>query len=126
MPSQVVGFGVVGIISTFIDWAVTFLFVFLGTEELFANALGFLVSVIVNYHLSMNFVFERRDDLSRESEFVTFLLFSLFGLALNELVLFCFLMIFGGGYLPLAVGKALATGVTMVWNFWSRKHFLSK
>ena len=47
---------------------------------------GFTISVIINYILSMKFVFERRDDMDRKREFVIFVILSLIGLGLNELI----------------------------------------
>ncbi len=55
---------------------------------LFSGFLGFTISVVVNYLLSMKYVFVRRDDLSRTKEFTIFVILSAFGLLINELVLY--------------------------------------
>ena len=48
---------------------------------------GFTISVIVNYILSMKFVFARKEDMSRKKEFVLFLILSVIGLGINEVIL---------------------------------------
>ena len=96
---------------------------------------GFTISVIINYILSMKFVFERKEDLSRRKEFVIFLILSLIGLGLNEVILLAcravyeasvvLMNIFGDTYW-FAVSKIVATAIVMVYNFISRKIFLEK
>lgn len=68
-------FGVVGVISFGVDYiiglSVMKIIVKLGGEQVFAlasmagSALGFTVSVIINYILSFKFVFERKEDMDR-------------------------------------------------------------
>ncbi len=134
---QILKFGVVGFISFFIDFAIyTVCCNVLGIPYLIAGFLGFTISVIFNYILSMTFVFKRRDDLSRTKEFVIFVILSVVGLGLNELILFiCIDIVYHNwawlsGWLPVSfanVGaKFAATGIVMVWNFISRKIFLEK
>ena len=50
----------------------------------------------MNYLLSMKYVFVRRDDLSRKKEFTIYLILSVIGLGLNELILYvCVDLIYG-------------------------------
>ena len=69
---QILKFGVVGIISFIVDFVITMAVstglrqgAGMGTSQaaLIGAFFGFVVSVIVNYILSMKYVFERRDDL---------------------------------------------------------------
>lgn len=138
---QIIKFGFVGVLCFLIDFAIsTGLFHLLinGTTRNIATAVGgffgFTISVVVNYILSMKFVFERKEDLSRKKEFVIFVILSLIGLGLNEaLLLACsagyeasdFLKIFNDT-LWFAISKIFATAVVMVYNFISRKIFLEK
>ncbi|MBQ7677971.1 MAG: GtrA family protein [Lachnospiraceae bacterium] len=135
--NQILKFGVVGFICFFIDFAIyTISCNVLGIPYLIAGVLGFTISVIANYILSMKFVFERREDMSRTREFVTFVILSLIGLGLNELILFvCIDVVYMHWpwlserlVVSLAnVGaKIAATGIVMVYNFISRKIFLEK
>ena len=85
--------------------------------------------------MSMKFVFERRDDLNRKTEFLIFTILSLIGLALNEGILY-FGMLFCKSVLPqvyteypnyaTAGVKIVATGIVMIYNFISRKLTLEK
>ena len=96
---QILKFGVVGIISFIVDFVITMAVstglrqgAGMGTSQaaLIGAFFGFVVSVIVNYILSMKYVFERRDDLDRKKEFIIFGVLSVFGLGINELIiLFC-------------------------------------
>ena len=72
---QILKFGVVGIISFIVDFVITMAVstglrqgAGMGTSQaaLIGAFFGFVVSVIVNYILSMKYVFERRDDLDRK------------------------------------------------------------
>ena len=96
---------------------------------------GFTISVVVNYILSMKFVFERKEDMSRKKEFVVFVILSVFGLGVNEIILVVCRMIYEGNALLMesftdtlwfAASKIVATAIVMVYNFITRKIFLEK
>lgn len=97
---------------------------------------GFVISVIVNYLLSMKYVFKRREDMDRKREFVIFVVLSVIGLGINELIiLFCIDVVYNnwdwlhalvGATLATAGAKIIATGVVMVYNFVTRKIFLEQ
>jgi len=99
---------------------------------LIANAVAFLVSVVVNYLLCVFWVFRTRH--GGVSAGTGFLVTSLIGLALNELLMFLFGLIWGedGVLLTLAgrtvsmymFSKCLATGLVMVWNYISKRYVL--
>lgn len=120
----------------FIDTGLYTVCNFIGIPYLISGVIGFSVSVIVNYILSMKYVFVRRDDLSRKKEFTIYLILSVIGLGLNELILFvCVDMIYGSWQLlqslmpPRAaeiLAKIGATGIVMVYNFVTRKIFMER
>lgn len=99
LVEQIMKFGAVGFLCFFIDYLVglVVLHVMLGVgvfgENSFSmgsqigSALGFTVSVIVNYILSFKFVFERKEDMNRKAEFVIFIILSVIGLGLNQVVM---------------------------------------
>ena len=157
LMAQIIRFGVVGFSSFFVDFAITNLIALMlrttgvgVTSAAMIGALfGFVVSVIFNYVLSMHWVFERREDMERRREFVIFVVLSVIGLWLNELIiLVCMRMIDGIGWctaftqwctdivnyvfpmtfagMATAGSKIIATGIVMVYNFVSRKKFLEK
>ncbi len=133
---QFLKFGVVGVICFFIDTGLYTICNFIGIPYLISGVIGFSVSVVVNYLLSMKYVFVRRDDLSRKKEFIIYLILSIIGLILNELILFvCVDVIYGNwSWLrsfmhPRAaeiLAKIGATGIVMVYNFVTRKIFMER
>ena len=148
LVEQIMKFGAVGFLCFFIDYLVglVVLHVVLGVgvfgENSFSmgsqigSALGFTVSVIVNYILSFKFVFERKEDMNRKAEFVIFIILSIIGLGLNQVVMWiCTVLVYNNvewiqkllGYgLAFTVAKVIATAIVMVYNFITRKIFLEK
>lgn len=139
--NQILKFGIVGVIAFFVDFvvfmAVTMALGKTNVSDLFARIVGgffgFTISVIVNYVLSMKFVFTRKKDISRKKEFTVFLILSLIGLLLNEVLLALGTAFFNHAFAEFAknhvnivsvIDKVFATGIVMVYNFVSRKIFL--
>lgn len=133
---QFLKFGVVGALCFVIDTGLYTICNFIGFPYLISGVIGFSVSVIVNYLLSMKYVFVRRDDLSRKREFTIYLILSIIGLGINELILFiCVELIYGNwaqlqAILPARGAEILAkigaTGIVMIYNFVTRKIFMEK
>ncbi len=136
---QILKFGAVGFFCFFIDFAIyTILLAVIDWhyDYVIATFWGFTISVIVNYLLSMKFVFVRKDDMDRKKEFVIFVILSIIGCILNEvLIVLCMNGIYDnwpwlqsiiGRELAKMGGKIVATGVVMVYNFITRKIFLEK
>ena len=93
---QILKFGVVGVVCFVIDFVITMVMstvlreIFsMGTSRaaLVAAFFGFVISVIVNYLLSMKYVFVRKEDMDRRKEFIIFVILSAFGLVLNEVII---------------------------------------
>lgn len=141
---QILKFGVVGVICFFIDFIITLIIaagcrkIGMGTSNaaLVGAFFGFTISVIINYILSMKYVFVRNEELDRRKEFIIFVILSLFGLLLNELIIWlCVDVIYEAikaafawltPGLVTAGAKIIATGIVMVYNFITRKIFLEK
>lgn len=136
---QILKFGAVGFFCFFIDFAIyTILLAVIDWhyDYVIATFWGFTISVIVNYLLSMKFVFVRKDDMDRKKEFVIFVILSIIGCILNEvLIVLCMNGVYDnwpwlqsiiGRELAKMGGKIVATGVVMVYNFITRKIFLEK
>ena len=113
--AQFMKFGVVGFIAFFIDYG---LLAFC-TEVLGINYL--ISSVVFNYLASMRYVFTHKEDMSRRREFVIFIVLSIFGLIINNALMWLGVEVLYGHYL---IVKIFATAVVMVWNFVTRKIFL--
>lgn len=142
---QMIKFSFVGIVCFLIDFAIsTVLFYLLfnawnvmtrGAATAAGGFFGFTISVVLNYILSMKFVFERKEDMSRKKEFVVFVILSIIGLGVNELILLgcnavyetnAFLLETFHDTLWFAASKIIATAMVMIYNFISRKIFLEK
>ena len=147
LMQQIAKFGLVGVICFIIDYVIyriaNIVFEAGGLAETFPKyiyislALGFTVSVVANYLLSMKFVFTRREDMSRRKEFVIFLILSVIGLLVNEVCMFIGMdVIYASwkwlqGIMSRDFAKDIffkfgATAVVMVYNFITRKLFLEK
>lgn len=140
--NQIIKFGLVGGLCFVIDFAISFLGAkFLrdvfnaGTDNaaLIAAFFGFVISVIVNYILSMKFVFKRKENMARRKEFIIFLFLSIIGLLINEVIIKGSMVIASNWFTDLyekypdfitAGAKIVATAVVMVYNFVTRKIFL--
>lgn len=126
---QILKFGIVGGIAFVVDYAImVFLTEAFGVPYLISSFISFCVSVVVNYLLSMRFVFVSRDDIKKRTEFISFLILSVIGLGINELVMYLVADVMIGDKMKRAylVAKLVATFVVMVWNFVTRKIFLEK
>lgn len=119
---QFLKFGVVGVFAFVIDFGVlVFLTECFGINPVVSATISFVISVIFNYLASMRYVFRRRDDISRTREFVIFVILSVAGLGINDLLMWA-----GSEalYIDYRLVKIIATAVVMVWNFITRKIFL--
>ena len=141
---QILKFGVVGVVCFGIDFVITLVVAAIcrnfgmatSPAALFGAFWGFTISVIINYILSMKFVFVRKENMDRRKEFVIFVILSLFGLLLNELIIwFCVDVVYEAiadmfawltAGLVTAGAKIIATGIVMVYNFITRKIFLEQ
>ncbi|NJE80131.1 GtrA family protein [Olsenella sp. SW781] len=125
LMGQFLKFGVVGVIAFVIDYAVLMLLSqVVGWDPVVSSAISFTLSVVFNYVASMRYVFTRREDLSREREFVIFVVLSIVGLGINSAIIWAGTQAFGGGALAVTITKVVATVVVALWNFWSRKRWL--
>ena len=90
---------------------------------LISAAIAFTVSVIINYILSVKWVFDVDKNKSKEKNFITFIVFSIIGLGLTELIMWFGVDILKISYL---IVKIIATAIVMVFNFITRKMFLER
>lgn len=119
--SQFFKFGVVGVIAFIVDYLSLYLLTeFLNVYYLISSIISFLLSIIVNYILSIKWVF----DIKKRQSFkdvIIFTLLSAIGLLINLLVMYLSVEVFKIYYM---IGKLIATFIVMIWNFVTRKMFL--
>lgn len=88
---------------------------------LISATISFTVSVVFNYLASMRYVFTHKQGLSRQREFVIFVVLSVIGLGVNDLLMWLGSSVLGVSYL---IVKIVATAIVMVYNIVTRKIFL--
>jgi len=126
--NQILKFGVVGFLCFFIDYGIMVALVELaGFSELVASGCSFTVSVVVNYILSVTVVFDADKDANKASQFVVFVILSLIGLGINQVIMWAGTA-WLGQYMERSymLVKIFATAVVMVYNFITRKIFIEK
>ena len=122
--SQIIKFGFVGFLCFFIDYGImVFLTEALKINYLISSGCSFSVSVIVNYILSIKFVFDADRDANKVKQFLVFLFFSIGGLIINQIVMWVAVDLLGIFYM---ISKIGATAIVMVYNFVTRKMFIEK
>jgi len=119
---QIFKFIIVGGIATIIDWCIYFvLYNYFKINPLLSNICSFSISVIYNYYASVKWVFNVDGQKSKKRIFLEFIIFSLIGLALTEIIIYL-------GVDKLKIDamfvKIFATVLVMIFNFVTRKMFL--
>ena len=86
-----------------------------------ANTLAFCIATTYNYIASVRWVFNVNDSKNKKKTFITFIIFSMLGLILNDLIMWFFIELFNLFYI---LAKLIATVFVMIFNFVTRKIFL--
>ncbi len=121
---QIRNFLIVGVAVTAFDFVLLKLLKDgLNFHYLLAAGLAFLISTLLNYILSMKFVFKGREGRSRREEFTVFAILCAMGLALTELFMWFFV---GRLELHYMLAKLFTTFLVTLWSFFSRKVFLEQ
>jgi putative flippase GtrA len=92
-----------------------------GVNYLLSATFSFTVSVIFNYVASMRYVFSHKEGLSKRREFIIFVVLSVIGLGINDVLMWAGTGLLGVSYL---ITKLVATVIVSLWNFITRKIFL--
>ena len=120
--NQIFKFGIVGGIAFIIDYLTLIICKeVIGISILLSAAIAFTVSVVFNYILSVKWVFDVNKEKSEKRNFIIFIIFSIIGLILTEIIMWFGTDIIKIHYL---IVKIIATAIVMVFNFITRKMFL--
>lgn len=121
---QFTRFIVVGLVSFAFDYGLFFiLYHYFGVQYIVASTISFSLSLVLNYILTLKFVFEAKEGRSVAKEFSLYVGLNIIALGLNQGILF--LTVDGLGASPL-IGKLVATAVVLVYNFISRKLLIER
>lgn len=121
MLKQIIKFCLTGGLCTVIDFGVLFVLTEqIGLSYVISNIISVSLSTIVNYILSKIIVFNFSNTLRN---FVVFIILSIVGLIINESLIILCVNVFTIDY---KVGKIIATGVVMCFNYLTRKYMLKE
>ncbi len=119
---QIFKFGIVGGTAFVIDFVFLYFFrEFCHFSVLISNTLSFCISVIYNYIASVKWVFDVNKEKNAKKQFIIFIVFSVIGLLLNDLIMWLSVDFLSIYYL---LAKIIATFIVMIFNFVTRKIFL--
>ena len=121
---QIMKFGIVGVLCFVIDYGLMiFLTEVFGISYLISSGISFSVSVIVNYKLSLKFVFKTDESRNKIIEFIIFVVLSVIGLGINQVLMWICVDKLHIFYM---ISKIGVTSVVMVYNFITRKLIIEK
>ncbi|MBP3275466.1 MAG: GtrA family protein [Kandleria sp.] len=119
---QLFRFGIVGGTAFLIDYAVLFVCTeFLGIHYFISSIISFSVSTVFNYIASILWVFDVDQSKSQSKNFVIFIVLSIVGLGINQLIMWVGVEYLHVYYMIVKIG---ATAIVMIFNFVTRKMFL--
>ena len=122
LAAQFARFAGVGLVAFAVDYALmVFLVEVFGVDSVVAATVSYIVSIVVNYFMSMRFVFRRREGITRRREFTLFLVLALVGLAINDVLLWVATDLLLIDYRLAKLGVAV---IVTMWNFWSRRELV--
>ena len=132
--AEIIRFALTGGVCFLVELAVLILLKGkLGIDTLIATPIAFLISVILNYLLCVVWVFRGAENRGASAK-AGFLITSLIGLGLNELLMLVFRLTLGEDMVILTLGsreinmyvlnKCLATLIVMIWNYFSKRAVL--
>lgn len=121
---QIFRFIIVGGIATIIDWTIYYiLFNIFEINPLITNILSFSVAVVYNCIASIKWVFTVDENKNKKQIFIEFVILSIIGLIISEILLYIFVDTIKINEM---ISKVLATIIVMTFNFVTRKMFLEK
>ncbi len=121
---QLFRFGIVGAICFLIDYSILYICTdIFKIYYLISSIISFSISTIFNYILSIKFVFTIKEDRNKNKDFINFIVFSVIGLILNQIIMWIGVDVINIYYM---ITKVISTCIVMCFNYITRKIFLEK
>lgn len=115
---------IVGAMAFITDFIVLFILTdFFGFYYIFSASIAFIIGLMVNYYLSINWVFNKRNLSNKWIEFQIFAIIGIIGLFLNAFLIWILTDCIGFYYL---YSKIITAILILFWNFTARKIILFK
>lgn len=115
-------YGIVGGTAFIADYGSLYLLTdIVGLHYLWSAAIAFIIGLVVNYLLSISWVFATSRRANVWLEFIVFATIGVIGLGFNELIMWCGCDLLGMHYM---LTKLISTAIVFVWNFLARKFVL--
>lgn len=122
LNNQIMKFLLVGGSTFILDYIIMISLIELfNTNYLLSTAIGFIVGSILNYYLSIKFVFVSGKFKKYETEFSVFMIFTILGLGLNHLIMYSGCDLLTWDY---KIVKILSLLLVTAFNFITKKIFV--
>lgn len=121
--NQIIKFTVVGGVAFIIDYSLLYILTeYLDVYYFISSIISFIISLAVNYVLSIKWVFSVNKKQTYE-DILLFIFLSVIGLIINQIIMYIGVDILDTYYM---ITKLIATIIVMIWNFITRKIFVEK
>ena len=113
-----------GSCAAIVDLSIFFIFAKLSNfNYLFVSSVSFIITILVNYFLSIKFVFQTNIRFGTKSEVFLIYLISSVGIVLHLIILFlCIDQLF----IEKMISKFIAITSVFIWNFTAKNYFVFK
>lgn len=119
---QFIRYGVVSCTALVVDFSCLVLLTeFFGINHLISALVGFIFGLLVNYLLSILWVFHGIKQNNDKQAFIVFTVIGIIGLFLTELIMWIMTDLLGIHYV---ISKVVSAIIVFVWNFTVRKKFV--
>lgn len=121
---QLFRYAIVGGISFVVDYGLLYVFTELGHFHYLVSAtLSFIAGLIVNYIISVKWIFTKSKLSSRSAEFTIYGIIGVVGLLLNNVLMYLFTDHLHVHYM---ISKLISAAIVLGWNFFGRRIILFK
>ncbi len=119
---QLLRYTFVGAFAFSIDYGLLYIFTeFANFHYLLSAAFSFSCGLIVNYFLSILWIFTTHKFINKRLEFLFFAMIGIIGLGMNEIFIWFFTEKISFHYM---ISKLFSTFFVYLWNFFARKYLL--